>query len=69
MDHFLICDGRLTCGLAAKTTFLLDVILSLGEELSNIASDTFLFTWLRLSSSSGLTSVAVVPWDRHILQK
>lgn len=44
MDHFLICYGRLTCGLAAKTTLLLDVILSLGEELSNIASDTFLFT-------------------------
>ena len=43
-DHFPVCCGKLTCGLAARTTLLLDVILSLGEELSNVALDTFLFT-------------------------
>lgn len=43
-DHFPVYCGKLTCGLAARTTLLLDVILSLGEELSNVALDTFLFT-------------------------
>lgn len=43
-DHFPVCCGRLICGLAARTTLFLDVILSLGEELSIVASDSFLFT-------------------------